>query len=95
MINESFPAIEFHDFYIHCQPDVLSKSALLSTVYMYVQDSTVHSLSGIREPYRSDNVVNEETFVSVLRDPRPFESQPPVTGLRGSPELAFRQWRYS
>ena len=44
VINESFPAIEFHDFYIHYSNSsiVLSLSALLLTVYMFVQDSTVH-----------------------------------------------------
>ena len=51
VINESFPAIEFHDFYIHYSNSsivlVLSMSALLLTVYMFVQDSTVHVFSGI------------------------------------------------
>ena len=49
VINESFPAIEFHDFYIHYSNSsiVLFLSALLLTVYMFVQDSTVHVFSGI------------------------------------------------
>ena len=56
MINESFPAIEFHDFYIHyllyniinsSTNLVLSMSVLLSTVNMFVQHSKVHILSGI------------------------------------------------
>ena len=51
MINVSFPAIEFHDFYIHYSNSsiVLFLSALLLTVYMFVQDSTVHILSRDRE----------------------------------------------
>ena len=42
--NESFPVIEFRNFYIRCQPVVLSMSALLSTEYMFVQDNTVRIL---------------------------------------------------
>ena len=184
MINESFPAIEFHDFYIHYLNSsivlVLYMSALLLTVYMFVQDSTVHVFSGICDQWvrtsdRNDilrcvwydlevprwwsnqvsttnrlnsllwqvllrhsdfiflvlstsdrdvvknNNQNHKHYLCKMdsmsqcrtvsqsnqiifyvctswittRDPWPFEAQPPVTGRRGSSELAFRQWRYS
>ena len=72
MINEFFPATEFRDSYIHCQPDVLSMSALLSTVYMSVQDSTVHILPGGREHSATEiSEYQRQLFVSmsVSRDP--------------------------